>query len=68
MVEDTVRKNNWEMAMRVMELLKWMGECTTVQVLEVVRAEQLFNFMGEDLCMGLREKVEDMHGSRRVSR
>lgn len=47
---------------------KWMGECTTVQVLEVVRAEQLFNFMGEDLCMGLREKVEDMHGSRRVSR
>ena len=46
---------------------KWMGECTRVQVLEVVRAE-LFNFMEEDLCMGLREKAEDVHQSRRVSR
>ena len=46
---------------------KWMGECTRVQVLEVVRAE-LFNFMGEDLCMGLREKAEDVRQSRRVSR
>ena len=68
-----MRKNeesNREMVMRVMELvLKWMGECTTVQeVLEVVRTEQLLNFMGEDLCMGLREKAEDVHRSRRVSR